>query len=290
VEIYDQISAIALYYWEAICRSAAMAKDWIVRWSIIPGLLLALCIAVVEFPPPSWTALGGLATMVQVRKHAYRLFLGFLLFLTIMVGFAFIEDAPNQMRIRDQKIIQLGGAPDAPIAVPRRLPGSNEKRVLAAVGELSEIMNKDVQDACDRAKVALACIQQIRTVQPSDCAAKTDAAFQKGRTILNKLWTSADAGFLNAGDRQILEILNQAVQPKDRQIFIDFDQYALGTYNRMYFLSLIENDPNERRRLFEPALNLSIASNRWEEATERYCNFVGKTNDRISEIRRQISQ
>ena len=121
------------------------------------------------------------------------------------------------------------------------------------VGELSDIINNDIQAVCDEAKAALACIQQIRAVQPSDCAAKTDKVFIKGRKILSRFWIGANTGFLNAGDPEILEILNQAIRPKDRQVFIDFDQYALGAYNEMYFLSLIENSGDERRRLFEPA-------------------------------------
>ena len=47
--------------------------------------------------------------------------------------------------------------------------------------------------------------------------------------------------------------MNQALQHKDRQILIDFDDYSLRLYSAFRFLALIQDD--EKTRLFEPAIN-----------------------------------
>ena len=61
-------------------------------------------------------------TMTRVSKRialaagAGLIATAIVLFIAFMVFF--VQDAPNQIRIRDERIAQLGGAPDAPIAVP----------------------------------------------------------------------------------------------------------------------------------------------------------------------------
>ena len=178
-----------LHYWgAAIGRSLSDALDWVIEHGIIFDVL---------------TAVGGIVSAVVVlRRRATmetvtQLVGGWIIAILVLFVLFLLNDAPNQIRIRDERIAQLGGAPDTPIAVPGSLRGSNDNRVLAVVGELSDIINKDIQAVCDEAKVALACIQQIRTVQPSDCAAKTDKVFIKGRKILSRFWTSANTGFLS---------------------------------------------------------------------------------------------
>jgi hypothetical protein len=203
----------------------------------------------------------------------------------------FVQDAPKQLGKAEERIAELGGAPDPPIAIPPALRGTNDRRIASAVGELSDIVNTDMQRVCDEAKVALICINQIRIAQPSDCASKTNTAFTDGRTILKRLWASADTGFLVAGDPELLGVLRQAIQDRERlQIFVNFDQYARGSYEEMRFLSLIADSPEERHRLFEAALSLSDSRNRWSEATEQYCKFIKKTNERISQIRDQLAR
>jgi len=105
--------------------------------------------------------------------------------------------------------------------------------------------------------------------------------------ILNKLWKNANEGFMVVGDDDVLKVLAQAIQPKDRQIFIDFYSALRNAYNELDFLALLKQD--ERPRLFEPALNISNSGNDLAQAAERYCSFIDKTNDRISSIRQQIN-
>lgn len=229
-----------------------------------------------------WSVFGELG-VIAVAGLALACLATFLWFL--------LADAPEQIRIRDERIAQLGGAPDAPVQVPQ-LSSADAEKVGAAISALANLLNNEGQDACDKAKVALACIQNIRSVTPSECASKTNEAFNKSRSLTTTLLgTGASTGLLNAGDPMAIDILNQAIQRKDRQIFIDFDDYGRRAKNALYFLSLIEIKSDERARLFEPALNITDGElNGWQSATQRFCEFIGKTNERITEIRRQLSR
>jgi hypothetical protein len=204
-------------------------------------------------------------------------------FLLIFLFFLF-SDPAEQIRIRDEQIAALGRAPDIQILTPTAL--RNSTIVLSAVDSISNLVNKEMRAVCDEAKAALVCVNNMRSAPVSGCLQKTQIAVDHGRLLFYKLWTDANRGLLVEGDPDVLGVLKQAIQQKDRQVFVDFNQYSGGTYDELYFLTLLTSD--ERSRLFEPAMNLSNAHNNWESATDRYCALIDKTKTRISEIRRQF--
>ena len=277
------------YYLGAFCRALQQAWVWpnshsywfLFLTTVLGGLFTVavvktLSLGKVKQPPLLYWAEKFSATVLM---GAILTFLG-----SIVVFF--IQDAPRQIAERDERIAELGGAPDAPIDILSSIKHSLQVR--RTVDDLSMLINNDLTDVCNEAKSALKCVSDIRTEQPQDCLAKIDLAFNNGRRLMTKLRSGTGEGMLVRGDAQLLFVLNQALQPKDWQTFVDYDQYSRGTREEVAFLTLLT--PEERVRLFEAALKLSDNHNRWAEATDVYCALIKKTNERIAEIRRQISR
>jgi hypothetical protein len=279
------------YYWTAIVRSFWNGWDWAVGQGILLGLVEAIAAIIL-----------GVIAVSFLRKHqgtrwrsALRIIRDTLvviavLFVVLFLIF-FVQDAPNEIAKRDERIAQLGGAPDANIIVSRHLQADAEA-MGKALRELSNIFNKDIAEICgERLRRMRLCVQLINTLPMGDCAARALEQFQSERPILEKLLgTSRDTGLLNAGEPEIIQILNQAVQRKDRQIIIDFDDYSRRLYSAFRFFNSIQAlasiQGDEKQPLFDMGMNITDGDvNRWDEAAGRYCGFVQKTNQRISWIR-----
>ena len=114
------------YYRAAVPRSAVAGWRWARGQGLYLSILLAVGVRASAIAFAVIRVLGGRDTWQNAVSAITRAFVDFagagliataiVLFIAFMVFF--VQDAPNQIRIRDERIAQLGGAPDAPIAVP----------------------------------------------------------------------------------------------------------------------------------------------------------------------------
>jgi hypothetical protein len=280
--------SVAGYYGGAASRALWAAIEWTLGQGIALTLLVTAGTILFEFLVVAmrWRAganLNGwlLYTLETVRALVGGCFIAaFLLF-----AWFFVQDAPKQIADRDQRIAELGGAPDAPIHVPATAKNNNQ--VADAINTLSSIVNKDMVSLCDEAKKDFICSNDVRNKSVSECFDKAGKTLIHARLIADVLWTNADAGLMVKGDSDTVSIMKQAIQMKDRQVFVELDDAALATREKMFFLTLLTAE--ERSRLFDAALNLSEGPSKLQSATNRYCALIDKTNGRIAEIRKQMS-
>jgi len=290
------LALISSYYPDAFARSFWAALSWVVGQGVMLTLLIAAGGIVFELVLVFVWRRNDAEAKRDWRRYTLEtiraLAGGCVLAALILFVWFFIQDAPTQIRIRDERIAELGGAPDVPVNVRNLLP-ADTAAAGSALRELSDVFNKDIAEICgERLRRIRLCVQNARMRPLSDCAAKALEQFQSERPIEETLLgTSRDTGLLNAGEPEIVQILNQAVQRKDRQILIDFDSYSLKLYSAFRFLGLIDNQSDEKQRLFEPAINIVDGDlNHWESAASRYCEFIQKTNERISMMKTQITR
>jgi hypothetical protein len=94
------------------------------------------------------------------------------------------------------------------------------------------------------------------------------------------------SGLLTAGNPTVLELLSNAVQPKDRQTIIDFMDYSLRFRDGLQTLQKTEADPEIRKLLFENVLSLlSGQAYYFNDATDKLGALIQKTNSRVAEIK-----
>lgn len=283
---------VIAYYKESIPRIFWASWDWAIGQGLSLTVVLAVALPLFVIVFEVVCAWRRYKTWAEAKKHirsAVGRFLREIIVIiivapTILFVIFFIQDAPNQIRIRDEKIVRLGGAPDVPVSIPRLADADREKAV-NMLSRLSDIMNTDARQACDLAD-RLQNSYGSRQERPSVYAAQARDIFSMTRMIYTVLLGQQNnGGILKSGDPIMINIMAQAIQSKDHDIIIQFDGYALSTSNLLSALDVADRSA-ERAKLFEPIFTaLSIPMNLWRQYTKQFCGLINKTNSRIAELR-----
>jgi len=110
MSIFDEIVACLQYYVWAALRSGLAVKEEITSWSIVPGLVLALCIGWYEiwlFRRRELLAMNRQQVLSVISQQVKPIGYGFLTFLAVMFIIAFIQDAPDQVNKLNREIARL---------------------------------------------------------------------------------------------------------------------------------------------------------------------------------------
>jgi hypothetical protein len=279
--------SIVDYYWAASTRSVWAAWVWASGQGIVLGILegistiiFAMVIMLIfhrKRPSSRRRLLRAVGDIVGV----------ILVLLGILLLVFFVQDAPNQVRIRDEKIAQLGGAPDTAIFIPN-LSKTEKDKVLDALTNLSDFVNRDGRAACDSARrlQSVAMRDQSQAVLNAKMAR---GVFDDTRKIYSTiLGPDNKGGILKSGDPMLVEIMMQAIQTKDRDTIVQFDGYT-RTVSMLFDALLIVQTSQEQAKIIEPILVAADAPlNLWAQKTEDFCNLINKTNDRIAEMRSSL--
>ena len=85
-------------------------------------------------------------------RDFFLAFIGATIIVMVGAGFWFlVSDAPSQINIRDRRIVELGGAPDAPIIVPP-LSTSERTELLSVLSDISDELKNEVASAVNDAE------------------------------------------------------------------------------------------------------------------------------------------
>ena len=188
---------------------------------------------------------------------------------------------------------QLGGAPDELVSVPNFYPAKKEK-ILAAVDALSELMNGDGKTACSKSTELINSFGQNGHLQGQTAIelSKIDEIIPITRNLDARLIGNESTGeaMLKGGDQEVRQILQQAIQPKDNAVIMYFDGYAGSMRMAIVALKAAEQSPdgnNLFRVVFDALIDQPL--NDWNNYTRKFCDLIGKTNDRIGDIRYQLN-
>jgi hypothetical protein len=282
--------SITDYYFAASVRSFWAGWEWASGQGILLGILEGIStiifamVIVIIFHRRRPSARYRLLRAVRDIVGVVLVLLGILFFVF------FIQDAPNQIRIRDEKIAQLGGSPDMPVSMPQ-LGGAEKDKVLAALSRLSDFLNGDGRKACNLATALQGSygINFHERGKPEVYAANAKDIFALTRHIYGTLLGAHnDGGILQSGDPLLVAVMAQAVQQKDHDTIIQFDGYALSTYNLLSALSAVDVS-GEREKLFDPVASVvTDPMNLWDRYTGKFCKLIDTTNGRIAEMRASL--
>src|ERR1700730_14196681 len=161
MSLCTHLLALANYYWHALLRSGATVEGWIVSWSVAPGLLLVVCITFYEFLPRirSLSEGGGVMSprrlLVAAGRHLKPITYGSFMFLVIMFGIAFVQDAPEQIRIRDEELAKHRPKPN-PCDSLHPVGDTDERG--KRTREIEELLNSIMQGRTKESTVAVQSI------------------------------------------------------------------------------------------------------------------------------------
>jgi hypothetical protein len=208
----------------------------------------------------------------------------------IIVIAAFLINFIRYPSVRETEMLSRLPSEDIPISVSRLDP-TRKRAINERTSSLADLINGEGNQACKSASDLQSSYgSDIRVrKRPATYAAKAKATFSITRNIYKIiLGPNNDAGLLRAGDPLVAETIGQLIQPKDRDIIIQFDGYALLTSNVLDAL-VVADESDQRSALMDPLIGvLSIPMNLWGEYTAKFCALITKTNLRIAEMRAAI--
>jgi hypothetical protein len=287
--------SISSYYGEALPR--AFWAGW--NWAFGQGLLLTILLGISALVYAMIRAFRRSHSWQAAGSHISQALLDFLIagigagsiVSIILFAWFFVQDAPKQIAIRDQRIAELGGAPDAPVVISH-LTNPDKDRASSAITQLYMFLNT----------TGLNVTNQLHLNSDPDNIMNGLYLTGPQHTLSADLKKIADQdvydalygpnGLMVPRDGLIKSVLEQAIQPKDKKIVEKFSQEVAALYDREVTFHKI----NEKIGNSDPALTNDLArfvneqATRVDESDHEMEKVITKTNERISEIREQLQK
>jgi hypothetical protein len=295
--VYNEVTiSLGSYYGAAIPRAFWAGWDW----AFGQGLLLTILLGIGAL---FCTILYALIRAIR-RSHSWQAALSHVgqalgdfliagvgavaIVLLCLFGWFFVHDAPKQIAQREQRIAELGGAPDAPIELPA-LSRAERDETVRSLDWLLTYMGNDAKPAYDTAMEVRAKIgMDINVLDKSSAyAQRVKQIYQLAQDLRHKLLGFDNkSGILNSGNPAVVKIMAQAVQLRDGQTIIDFMQSSAMFSEGLETLHKTEGDPDLRGLLFDGVHGLlSKQEQEFDKATEQLGVLIDKTNARVAEIK-----
>ncbi len=179
--------------------------------------------------------------------------------------------------------------PEKAILVPE-LDAVERKQIEERLSDLSVFINKNGREACNAAEQSESYGTDIHVRgRPASFERQMQDLSAMTRNIYGTLLgPHNDGGLLQSGDPTTVNIMEEAVQPRDQNTIIQFDGFALDALNAAHALAVVDGS-DERAKLVDPLVGmLSIPMNQLARYTTDFCKLIEKTNARIAEIRSEL--
>jgi hypothetical protein len=260
--VYNEVTiSLGSYYGAAIPRAFWAGWDWAFGQGLLLTILLgigalfcAILYALIRAIRRSHSWQAALSHVGQALGDFLIAGVGAVaIVLLCLFGWFFVHDAPKQIAQREQRIAELGGAPDAPIELPA-LSRAERDETVRSLDWLLTYMGNDAKPAYDTAMEVRAKIgMDINVLDKSSAyAQRVKQIYQLAQDLRHKLLGFDNkSGILNSGNPAVVKIMAQAVQLRDRQTIIDFMPSSAMFSEGLETLHKTEGDPDLRGLLFD---------------------------------------
>jgi hypothetical protein len=270
-----------LYWGHALARSVPAVLRWM--W----GLGVALTIG-----SAGWAAVKAIQEASHERNRrqlawqaaAKNGLMGAFFFFLVCTALTFTTDAPRQLELKQQRIMELGGLDDADIEIPK-LTSEEKKETLEILDGLSQ--------AGDRISASTYEVRQFIQLFEQQGAGDYERLTKAIVSEYNNLpsFAGPDVSSYAYAERSpaIAKVLSQIIEPQDKDVFFKYRQ-ALSAAGPPYLAAMkaarMDTEDRDMEGVIESLIGTRVKA--LGDAADKAQVFIEKMKRRIKIIRSRL--